>query len=196
MAFLLKEQNLTGAVDIFTQVHITNASMNSTSGLYVIEGMAWSQASSVSAVEYRIGNGAWKSASFDETSGQLAALQRFAWTVALDLDALAKGNQTVEIRGLNDAGVQSLPLSTMVLGTGAGSSTAGEGFIQSLTIGTFVVLFMLLVTLLNARVQSPLTLLPNDSEASIEAVFEADAEMADAIDAILVEQPSKGKNSD
>ena len=196
MAFLLKEQNLTGAVDIFTQVHIVNASMNSSSDLYVIEGMAWSQASSVSAVEYRIGNGDWKSASFDETSGQLAALQRFSWTIALDLDALDKGNQSIEIRGLNDAGVQSLPLSTMVLGTGAGSSTAGEGFIQSLTIGTFVVLFMLLVTLLNARVQSPLTLLPNDSEASIEAVIEADAEMADAIDAILVEQPSKGKKSD
>ena len=55
---------------------------------------------------------------------------------------------------------------------------------------------MLLATLLNARVQSPLNLLPNDSEASIEAVIEADAEMADAIDAILVEQPSKGKKSD
>ena len=75
-------------------------------------------------------------------------------------------------------------------------STDGEGFTLSLTIGTIVVLFMLLATLLNARVQSPLNLLPNDSEASIEAVIEADAEMADAIDAILVEQPSKGKKSD
>jgi len=59
-----------------------------------------------------------------------------------------------------------------------------------------VVLFMLIATLLNARVQSPLNLIPNDSEASIEAVIEADAEMADAIDAILVEQSPKGKKSD
>ena len=196
MAFLLKEQNLTGAVDIFTQVHIVNASMNSSSDLYVIEGMAWSQASTVSAVEYRIGNGAWKSASFDETSGELAALQRFTWTVALDLDALEKGNQSIEIRGMNDAGVQSLPISTMVMGTGAGISGADEGFTLSLTIGGIVVLFMLIATLLNARVQSPLNLVPNDSEASIEAVIEADAEMADAIDAILVEQSPKGKKSD
>ena len=196
MAFLLKEQNLTGAVDVFTQVHIVNASLNSSSDLYVIEGMAWSQASSVSAVEYRIGDGAWKSASFDETSGQLASLQRFTWTVALDLDALEKGNQSLEIRGVNDAGVQSLPISTMVMGTGAGISTADEGFTLSLTIGSIIVLFMLLATLLNARVQSPLNLLPNDSEASIEAVIEADAEMADAIDAILVEKAPKGKKSD
>ena len=196
MAFLLKEQNLTGAVDVFTQVHIVNASLNSSSDLYVIEGMAWSQASSVSAVEYRIGDGAWKSASFDETSGQLASLQRFTWTVALDLDALEKGNQSLEIRGVNDAGVQSLPISTMVMGTGAGISTADEGFTLSLTIGGIIVLFMLLATLLNARVQSPLNLLPNDSEASIEAVIEADAEMADAIDAILVEKAPKGKKSD
>tara|TARA_Y100000766_G_scaffold200083_1_gene172347 strand:+ start:136 stop:2322 length:2187 start_codon:yes stop_codon:yes gene_type:complete len=193
MAFLLKEQNLTGAVDVFTQVHVVNASVNSSSDLYVIEGMAWSQASTVSAVEYRIGNGAWKSASFDETSGQLAALQRFTWTIALDLDALDKGNQSIEIRGINDAGVQSLPVSTMVMGTGAGVSTAGEGFTLSLTLGGMVVIFMLLATLWNARIQSPLGLSPRDSEASIEAVIEADAEMADAIDAILVEQAPEGK---
>jgi serine protease AprX len=193
MAFLLKEQNLTGAVDVFTQVHVVNASVNSSSDLYVIEGMAWSQASAVSAVEYRIGNGAWKSASFNESSGELAALERFTWTVALDLDALAKGNQTVEIRGLNDAGVQSLPISTMVLGTGAGSSTAGGGFTLSLTMGTVVVLFMLMATLWNARIQSPLGLVPNDSEASIEAVIEADSDIAETIDAILVEQPSPKK---
>ncbi len=193
MAFLLKEQNLTGAVDVFTQVHVVNASVDTSSGLYVIEGMAWSQESAVSAVEYRIGNGAWKSASFNESSGQLAALERFTWTVALDLDALAKGNQTVEIRGLNDAGVQSLPISTMVMGTGAGSSTVGGGFTLSLTMGTVVVLFMLMATLWNARIQSPLGLVPNDSEASIEAAIEADLDMAETIDAILVEQPSPKK---
>ena len=193
MAFLLKEQNLTGAVDVFTQVHVVNASVDTSSGLYVIEGMAWSQESAVSAVEYRIGNGAWKSASFNESSGELAALERFTWTVALDLDALAKGNQTVEIRGINDAGIQSLPISTMVMGTGAGSSTVGGGFTLSLTMGTVVVLFMLMATLWNARIQSPLGLVPNDSEASIEAAIEADLDMAETIDAILVEQPSPKK---
>ena len=46
---------------------------------------------------------------------------------------------------------------------------------------------MLLATLLNTRIQSPLNLLLVDSEASPEAVIESDADMADAIDAILVE---------
>ncbi len=186
MAFLLKEQNLTGAVDVFTQVHIVNSSNDENSGLYVIEGMAWSQASVVSAVEYRIGNGAWKSASFEDGGSELAALQRFTWTLAFDLGTLEKGNQTIEIRGLNDAGVQSLPVSVMVMGSGDASST-DEGFPLSLSLGGIVVVFMLLATLLNTRIQAPLSLLPVDSEASIEAVIESDAEMADAIDAILVE---------
>ncbi|HJL96564.1 MAG TPA: S8 family serine peptidase, partial [Candidatus Poseidoniaceae archaeon] len=155
MALLLKEQNLTGAIDVFTQVHVVNASVNSTSDLYVIEGMAWSQASAVSAVEYRIGDGAWKSASFNESSGELAALQRFTWTVALDLDALDKGNQTVEIRGLNDAGVQSLPVSLTVMGTGAGVSTSTGNFqTAALAFGGLFIVFVV-GSLFFARVDPP-----------------------------------------
>ena len=186
MSFLLKEQNLTGAVDVFTQVHIVNSSNDESSGLYLIEGMAWSQASVVSAVEYRIGNGAWKSASFEDGGSELAALQRFTWNIAFDLDSLKKGNQTVEIRGLNDAGVQSLPVSLTVMGTGDASSMS-DGFTLSLSLGAMVVIFMLLATLFQSRIQTPLGLLPVDSEASIEAAIESDSEMADAIDAILVE---------
>ena len=192
MAFLLQEQDLTGAVDVFTQVHIVNSSTDESTGLYVIEGIAWSQASVVSAVEYRIGNGAWKSASFENAGDELAALQRFAWTIALDLDSLNKGNQTIEIRGLNDAGVQSLPVSLMVMGTGD-SSSMSDGLSLSLSLGGMVVIFMLLATLYQSRIQTPLGLLPIDSEASIEAAIESDAEMADAIDAILVEGTVVGK---
>ncbi len=192
MAFLLQEQDLTGAVDVFTQVHIVNSSTDESTGLYVIEGMAWSQASVVSAVEYRIGNGAWKSASFENAGDELAALQRFAWTIALDLDSLNKGNQTIEVRGLNDAGVQSLPVSLMVMGTGD-SSSMSDGLSLSLSLGGMVVIFMLLATLYQSRIQTPLGLLPIDSEASIEAAIESDAEMADAIDAILVEGTVVGK---
>ena len=186
MAFLLKEQNLTGAVDVFTQIHITNSSVNERNGLYVIEGMAWSQASVVSAVEYRVGDGAWQSAAFNETSEQLAALERFTWSIGLDLRSLENGNQTIEIRGLNDAGVQSLPVSVTVMGSGDTSSMS-EGFNLALSLGGVVVIFMLLATLLNTRIQSPLNLLLVDSEASPETVIESDADMAGAIDAILVE---------
>ena len=115
MAMLLKEQNLTGAVDVFTQVHIVNASLNQSSDLFVIEGIAWSQADVVESVQYRIGNGEWMSATFDEVEGGLGVLQRFNWTVALNPDALSFGNQTIEIRGLNSQGVQSLPVSAVVM---------------------------------------------------------------------------------
>jgi len=188
MALLLQEQNLTGAVDVFTQVHIVNASTDGSSGLYVIEGMAWSQADVVSAVEYRIGNGAWKSATFNETTEPLAALQRFSWTIALDLDTLEKGNQTVEIRGLNEAGVQSLPVSITIMGSGDGSSTLGLNYqVIALALGGVFVLFILIAFLLFARTDAPLGLWPDDSEASIEATLASDVEMADTIDAILVE---------
>jgi serine protease AprX len=188
MALLLQEQNLTGAVDVFTQIHIVNASTNRNSGLYVIEGMAWSQADVVSAVEYRIGNGAWKSATFNETTEPLAALQRFSWTIALDLDTLEKGNQIVEIRGLNEAGVQSLPVSITVMGSGDGSSTLGVNYqVLLFFLPLLLLIFILITFLLVARTDAPLGLWPDDSEASIEATLASDVEMADTIDAILVE---------
>jgi len=188
MALLLQEQNLTGAVDVFTQIHIVNASTDGSSGLYVIEGMAWSQADVVSAVEYRIGNGAWKSATFNETTEPLAALQRFSWTIALDLDTLEKGNQIVEIRGLNEAGVQSLPVSITVMGSGDGSSTLGVNYqVLLFFLPLLLLIFILITFLLVARTDAPLGLWPDDSEASIEATLASDVEMADTIDAILVE---------
>ena len=57
LAIHLKDQNLTGSVDVFTQVHIVNASLNQSNDLFVIEGIAWSQADVVESVQYRIGNG-------------------------------------------------------------------------------------------------------------------------------------------
>ena len=195
MALLLKEQNLTGAIDVFSQVHITNASINQTNGLYVIEGMAWSQASTLSAVEFRIGNGAWKSAAFDETSTQLAALERFTWTVAIDLDALAKGNQTVEFRGVNEQGVQSLPVSVTAMGTGEGVSDQSSSLFANLpTSGYFLLLSIVVVLLLwNSRTDTPLSAFPNDSNETIEAAIAADVEMAEAIDGVLVAEESEKK---
>ena len=118
MSFYLKDSGLTGLIDVSTQVHIMAQGMDNTSGLYVVEGEAWGQAGSVSAVEFRLGDGPWQSAAFNESSGELGALQRFSWTIGLDLDALAKGNQTLELRALNSEGVQSLPVMATVMGTG------------------------------------------------------------------------------
>ena len=188
MAMLLKEQNLTGAVDVFTQVHIVNASLNQSSDLFVIEGIAWSQADVVESVQYRIGNGEWMSATFDEVEGGLGVLQRFNWTVALDPDALSFGNQTIEIRGLNSQGVQSLPVSAVVMGTGEGTSSQATGLFGIIpTSGYFIILCVLVLgALWNSRVDPPLGVWPSDADATVEAVIAGDAELAEAIDGVLV----------
>ena len=195
MAMLLKEQNLTGAVDVFTQVHIVNASLNQSSDLFVIEGIAWSQADVVESVQYRIGNGEWMSATFDEVEGGLGVLQRFNWTVALDPDALSFGNQTIEIRGLNSQGVQSLPVSAVVMGTGEGTSSQASGLFGIIpTSGYFIILCVLVLgALWNSRVDPPLGVWPSDADATVEAVIAGDAELAEAIDGVLVAEYSDKK---
>ncbi|MDA8690608.1 S8 family serine peptidase, partial [Euryarchaeota archaeon] len=195
MAIMLKEENLTGSIDVYSQVHVTNSSVNQSNGLHVIEGMAWSQAGTISAVEYRIGSGDWKSAAFDETSTQLAALERFTWMVALDLDALAEGNQTVEFRALNEQGVQSLPVSVSVMGTGDGASNQASGLFGALpTSGYFILLSIIVIVLLwNSRTDAPLGIVSNEPNASIDAAIAADAEMAEVIDGVLVAEIGDGK---
>ncbi|MBT3440734.1 MAG: S8 family serine peptidase [Euryarchaeota archaeon] len=195
MALMLKEQNLTGSIDVHAQVHVTNSSVNETNGLQVIEGMAWSQAGTISAVEYRIGSGEWKSAAFDETSTQLAALERFTWMVALDLDALAEGNQTVEFRALNEQGVQSLPVSVSVMGTGDGVSNQASGLFTALpTSGYFILLSIIVIVLLwNSRTDAPLGISTKESNVSIDAAIAEDAEMAEVIDGVLVADIGDGK---
>ena len=89
MAMYLAEENLTGTVDVSTQVHILNSSVNATTGLHELRGLAWGQAGSVSKVEFRINDGEWMEAAYETVEGGLAALERFEWVVALDLDQLA-----------------------------------------------------------------------------------------------------------
>ncbi|MED5567427.1 MAG: S8 family serine peptidase, partial [Candidatus Thermoplasmatota archaeon] len=65
MAMYLAEENLTGSVDVSTQVHILNSSVNATTGLHEIRGLAWGQAGSVSKVEFRINDGEWMEAAYE-----------------------------------------------------------------------------------------------------------------------------------
>ena len=65
--------------------------MDNGSGLFILTGEAWGQSGSVSAVEFRVDDGSWQSASFNESSGELGALERFTWTVALDSRSNGEG---------------------------------------------------------------------------------------------------------
>ena len=156
LSMYLAEQNLTGTVDVFSQVHITNSSMNSSTGLYEVRGMAWGQAGSIASVEFRINDGAWTEATYETTEGGLAALERFEWVVALNPALLDKGNQTIEIRGLNDQGAPSLPVFSTVMGTGAdndGMAGLGVDLISLSLLLLVVILIGLLVQ--GARIDPP-----------------------------------------
>lgn len=178
MAMYLAEENLTGSVDVTTQVHILNSSVNATTGLHELRGVAWGQAGSVSKVEFRIDGGPWMEAAYETVEGGLAALERFEWVVALDLDRLDAGNQTVEVRGLNEQGAPSLSVFAAVVGTGAGDGEAMDLGVNLLTLSAFLVLLILVGLLVQgAQIDPPGTLHSLNEAAPVEAVLidEADS---------------------
>lgn len=193
LSMYLHDSGLTGQIDVGTQVHMLSQSMDNGSGLSILTGEAWGQSGSVSAVEFRIDDGAWQSASFNESSGELGALERFTWTVALDLDKMAKGNHTIEVRALNDDSVQSLPIFAVVEGTGAAMDGVGAGWSngQYLALAGALVVMILLGFARGARIDPPLSIASNQPNDSVDAVLAADADIASAVDAVLIEDEIK-----
>jgi hypothetical protein len=198
LSMYLHDSGLTGQIDVGTQVHLLNQTMDENSGLSILTGEAWDQSGSVSAVEFRIDDGPWQSASFNESSGEMGALERFTWTVALDLDKMAKGNHTIEVRALNEESDfgnpnQSLPIFATVEGTGAAMDEAGIGWsnAQYLALAGALVVLCLLGFARGARIDPPLSIASNQPNDSVDAVLAADADLASAVDAVLIEDEIK-----
>ena len=182
----LKNQNLTGTIDVHTQVHIDTVTVDNQSDLTVYNGIAWGQTGSVNAVEYRINSGTWESVVFAETNGTLGALERFAWSIAVDHNKLPKGNNTLEFRGLSDVG-QSLPVIITVEGQGSIESHSESWFEMFHLDFIFVVLFLIVGLMLwFGRTSSPETL-TLDSDESIDKVLKDDVDIASVVDAELLE---------
>jgi len=172
LAMHLAEENLTGIVDVSTQVHILNSSVNTTTGLHELRGLAWGQAGSVSKVEFRINDGDWVEAAYETVEGGLAALERFEWVVALDLGLLAEGNQTVEVRGLNEQGSPSLSVFATVVGTGDGGDATADLDINLFTLSAFLVLLILVGLLVQgARIDPPSNLQSLSDAEPVEALL-------------------------
>ena len=182
----LKELNLTGSIDVNTQIHVDSMGFDNESMLYVIDGIAWGQMGSVNAVEFRINDGKWVSANFEESNGTLGALERFAWSIALDTDNMPAGNNTIEIRGLSDEG-QSLPVIVTVTGEGGDGAHSDSIFgllhLDFIFIALFLIVFLLLWF---SRTSNPETL-TLDSNESIDKVLKDDVDIASVVDAELLE---------
>ena len=187
LAIQLRDQQLTGAIDVFTQVHLESANYDNESGLYVLSGIAWGQMGSVTDVEYKINDGSWNTVAFEETNGTLGATESFVWTIALDLAKLSFGNNTVQIRGVSDSG-ESLPVIITVQGQGLASEDT-SGLFEFLHLDFIFIVFgiILIIILFNARISSPEELLL-DSDDSITNVLESDEELASVVDAELLDQ--------
>jgi hypothetical protein len=113
--------------------------------------------------------------------------------VALDLNKMSEGNHTIEFRGLNEASVQSLPVFIMVSGTGDSMDELNSGWSTTqyvLLVGALVVLCLLGV-LRGSRIDPPLSIVSNEPSDSVDAVLAADADLASAVDAVLVEDEAK-----
>lgn len=147
MAIDFKQKGLNGAVDVTTQVHVVDS--NTSNGVATISGLAWGQTGAVSAVEYRIDNGQWMSATFDEDAVTMGAFARFNWTISLDTGSLEDGNRTIEIRALNSEGVQSLPVSVTILGDSSGSledtSFGGKELVMIVLATALIILAMFML---------------------------------------------------
>ena len=182
----INQSGLNGALDVYTQVHISNSSLNQTTGLHELTGETWGQMGSVSSVEYRINDGSWSSASF-QSEGEVTALQRISWTIALDLTKIDKGNQTIEIRAVNSEGFQSLPILTQVEGSSSSSSSS-----MSWTVGQYVasasslLVICLIGLIFISRTEEPHSLALTYSDDGIDEVLEADNDLAAVVDAELV----------
>ncbi len=182
----INQSGLNGALDVYTQVHLSNSSVNESTGLLELTGETWGQMGSVSSVEYRINDGGWNSASF-QMEDNVTALQRISWTIALDPTNIAKGNQTIEIRALNSEGMQSLPILTQVEGTSSSSSSS-----MSWTVGQYIasasslLVICLIGLIFISRTEAPHSLALTYSDNGIDEVLEADDDLAAVVDAELV----------
>ncbi|MEL0331858.1 MAG: S8 family serine peptidase [Candidatus Poseidoniales archaeon] len=192
LSMYLAEANLTGTVDVFSQVHISNSSINGSTGLHEIRGLAWGQSGSIASVEFRMDDGPWMEATYEVVEGGLGALERFEWVVALDPENLASGNRSIEVRGLNEQGAPSLPVFTTVMGTGDGDGDGAGLGVDLVALSAVLVLLILLGLLVQgAQIDEPSTLHSLSSESVEDALLLDEQPLPEA----EKKGPKKGKKS-
>jgi len=159
LAIHMRDTALTGEVDVSSQVHITNISVDKQASIISIEGMSWGQSSAISMVEGRIGTGMWMEATYETLENSTSFYDMVKWRIALDAKKLANGNFTIEIRAVNEDGVQSLPIFATVENTMSSSSDESSVSFRQLAMffGVLVVLVAVAVIQLG-RPEQPLLL--------------------------------------
>ncbi|MEE3310499.1 MAG: S8 family serine peptidase, partial [Candidatus Thermoplasmatota archaeon] len=163
LAFHLADTNQSASIDWTIQNHLLNVTNDG--GTTIISGHAWTQSDVLAAVQYRIGEGTWKEATYEVVLEELGPLTPFNWTVALDLSSVPAGEQTVEIRAIRGA-QQSLPVLVEVTGT---DSSSVSGLSMVLILGGSLVLIAILGALIGFIMMRQGASMQGDGEEIFEA---------------------------
>ena len=172
LAIHMRDAALTGEVDVSSQVHITNISVDQQASIISIEGMSWGQSSAISMVEGRIGTGMWMEATYETLENSTSFYDMVKWRIALDAKKLANGNFTLEIRAVNEDGVQSLPVFATVENTM--SSSADESSVSFRQLAMFFGVLVVLVAVAVIQLGRPEQPLLLDDWKQHDEVLEAE----------------------
>jgi len=172
LALFLSETDQTTSIDPNLQNHLLNVSTN---GSIEISGHAWGQSGDVERVEYRIDNGEWRQAFYNESQLTVGGLTPFDWFVNLDASKLLSGNHSVEIRAAS-SDMQSLPIIVQVQGKDSGLSKVSiPPFVFALValVGiTWISALVLIRVRSDDEIDEMITNLRKDSE--IDNIIEAE----------------------
>ena len=168
----MRDAALTGEVDVSSQVHITNISVDKQASIISIEGMSWGQSSAISMVEGRIGTGMWMEATYETLENSTSFYDMVKWRIALDAKKLANGNFTLEVRAVNEDGVQSLPIFATVENTM--SSSADESSVSFRQLAMFFGVLVVLVAVAVIQLGRPEQPLLLDDWKQRDEVLEAE----------------------
>jgi subtilisin family serine protease len=164
LALHLAETNQSSSIDWTIQNHMLN--VTNSGGKVIITGHAWTQSDVISAVQYRIGDGSWKEATYEAVPEELGPLVPFNWTVALDISSVPSGEQVIEVRAIRGA-QHSLPVLVEVTGSGSSSS---QGLSMLVIIGgslALIAIFGVIIGFLMMRQGSAM-------QGEEEEIFEAE----------------------
>ena len=189
MSIQLAEESMTGMIDVNAQVHATSSEIDNQTGLLVVSGLVWSQGQGISSVEYRVDGGEWMSVS-QEFGMEMAAFERWNWSLAIDSEAFTEGNHSIEIRATSADG-QTYSLSDEVIFYSSGSGMESSSGGSSLSMYVLVLLILVLLSginiVLRARSDTPIMMMSDLDEKPKTHLKDDELSIDELIDEVTLE---------
>ena len=167
MAIQMRDDGVTGMIDVSAQVHATSSGLNNQTGLFEVSGLVWSQDQGIASVEYRVDGGEWMSVS-QEFGMEMQAFERWNWSLAIDSEAFSEGNHTIEIRATSAMGdMYSLSDSVIFYSSGLGSQDESSGLGIDIYLAGLILFALIsgLMVFIRTRSEEPIQMV-SDSKYS------------------------------